>query len=1173
MTRRRSSRSQVIVEDDSDDAAVSTSPQRITRSRLSLSKESKTPDPKTQKEEQVVEEEVEEEAEEEEEEVEEVKGTEADSQGFWEALEIIDETAKQYFIKWAGTDDRGRPWPPSWEPKSHANEKLKAEWKQHGKAKCQARKEAEKEAKKSKKRGAKRKNQAKETARRKQEKGKRIMKAKEESPDPQVRVPNHVQSRESPTNETLTSQPVDHSEPTFGGETNSESPAPPLPLPSKVSRKRIVPDSDSSAQSESPERHQSKKRKSNGQFSKTKQVTFELDVASSPLSSVPASSQNAATVSKEQGGAAGSQDGPLVLSGESANSVVPDSQPAPTKDAGNSSPEPESQEIPNPADERRDDTLAVPESVSVVVSGSSHSQSYPTFDSPGTNHSDLGSDASRGDDDVPIFNDYSQHGEDDVDEAELEERETTSRRGSPEPGPSRFVSAGRATTVAPTTGRSLGAVPVPRAAAFFPASTQPPSSQFDPIEDPDSSPFRRSQQERERSVSPVVQPRGIKTCLELVFGPPEVLESDNPTPVSSFEAEHVAAAALSYVSSEVNAVRHAPQPLARNVSTSTHVKRPVSAPIIAPISVQIDSGEGVVSAVVSQPVLPESQVREDEDESVEDLDLGGEEDELSPGGFNEDYFDCDLLATQRPMELEDVFDYAGGLAGGEQANGNVVAGEPETRSPAVDAAGDGTPQQGAGGYVYSTQPIQHQPDQSQPQQQYYQGSAPGYTASGSSIAGGTGPGGGANGGPIGGYLHPHKRDYEETREDSAKRTRIETPKTSSPAPPPGLEGVNDVIDLVRASSQIENSDGTKDEIVRFLNNPRSYGDGPLARADFWAFELRRQMLDVGERVDFIILYTRDGTFKLKRSPTTTVPVEFARSLNHAPDRKRGQTPAVDAVLTLQASASAPLPLAVAAMTREQLEQEVAVLRAQVSASATELASLRPLAEETTRLKSEVQTLTSLNKQLKNSRDSAQQDMAYIQEQYSIASTAASARAQEASIAEAEAARLQGLLDAGLKQKAAFYEAGVARWKLEVARMKKEVESVRVERRKMHEQGIREKAGKWDEVVARQASKARDEKDLDSEEEIVSDLLRADRPRSPTPPPRSSIVKLVPEDMSISTPSSVPDSSASTLGTGFRCEWRSETQVDSQAFPSTTTCGALFPSKEALSNHVMTHVST
>lgn len=59
----------------------------------------------------------------------------------------------------------------------------------------------------------------------------------------------------------------------------------------------------------------------------------------------------------------------------------------------------------------------------------------------------------------------------------------------------------------------------------------------------------------------------------------------------------------------------------------------------------------------------------------------------------------------------------------------------------------------------------------------------------------------------------------------------------------------------------------------------NFTEGPLSRADFWAFELRRQMLDVGERVDFIILYTRDGTFKLKRSPTTTIPVEFAREFS------------------------------------------------------------------------------------------------------------------------------------------------------------------------------------------------------------------------------------------------------------------------------------------------------
>ena len=39
---------------------------------------------------------------------------EADSQGFWEALEILDETATQYFIRWKGTDEKGKPWKPTW---------------------------------------------------------------------------------------------------------------------------------------------------------------------------------------------------------------------------------------------------------------------------------------------------------------------------------------------------------------------------------------------------------------------------------------------------------------------------------------------------------------------------------------------------------------------------------------------------------------------------------------------------------------------------------------------------------------------------------------------------------------------------------------------------------------------------------------------------------------------------------------------------------------------------------------------------------------------------------------------------------------------------------------------------------------------------------------------------
>jgi len=221
-------------------------------------------------------------------------------------------------------------------------------------------------------------------------------------------------------------------------------------------------------------------------------------------------------------------------------------------------------------------------------------------------------------------------------------------------------------------------------------------------------------------------------------------------------------------------------------------------------------------------------------------------------------------------------------------------------------------------------------------------------------------------------------------------------------------------------------------------------------------------------------------------------------------------------------------------------------------------------------------------------------MSYIQEQYSIASTAASARAQEAAIAEAEASRLQGLLDAGLKQKAAFYEAGVKKWKLEVERMKKEVELVRVERRKMNERGIREKAGKWDEVVARrETKKARiasghqskeeqeEEEEEDSEEETVSNLLLGDRPKSKTPPPTiPSIIKLVPDSTVTSSQpsSSAPDSSVpvSTAGeeggqVGYRCEWRGETQYDSQAQPNSTACGILLPTKEALMDHAISHV--
>jgi len=265
---------------------------------------------------------------------------------------------------------------------------------------------------------------------------------------------------------------------------------------------------------------------------------------------------------------------------------------------------------------------------------------------------------------------------------------------------------------------------------------------------------------------------------------------------------------------------------------------------------------------------------------------------------------------------------------------------------------------------------------------------------------------------------------------------------------------------------------------------------------------------------------------------------------------------------------------------------VNALRSRLSVAEAELATVPTVSAENAKLKTEIATLTASNKSLKNSRDSAQQDMSYIQEQYSIASSAAMARAQEAEIAETEAARLQGLLSEGLKQKDLFYKSEVARWKLEVSRMKKEVEFTRAERRKLDERGIREKAGRWDEVVARRKIKAdkkeerrlrveaggsgqekEDEEDLDSEEEIVSKILLGERKKSPTPPFSSTaVVKLIPDDFTMST---VSTQSSTVEGGGFRCEWRDETQSDSSALP--TSCGLVLPTREALMEHCVGHV--
>lgn len=886
-----------------------------------------------------------------------------------------------------------------------------------------------------------------------------------------------------------------------------------------MNRKRIVPESEPSSHPHvEAEAHRSKKQKADARppqaKSQAKQVTFDLEVDSSPLSSL-ASSGNQSVVPEEVEAASVAEVerdpvdtvAPLVSSAESSSSVIPDSQPAPAKPFVDFSPEPEGQLIPEVQD--RSSPAAQP--LEVTVSAPSQTRSFPSFDSPGTNHSDLESDVSRGDDDIRIFNDYSQH-HDDVEEEEVhaEEEEEAQRENEFE---TRRCSPTRATAAA--VNRMFGPVPVPRAAAFFPSSTQPESSQFDPIEDPDSSPFRaasgqqgQSETSLARTGSPPAPARMIKSRLELVFGPSQgddhEQQPETPAVLTPFQAELIANAALSYVSPSASVSSNSTRSLSRTGSGSQLLKRQSSRIIAAPIAVAVEAvgagGSGMAAtSAVAQPLLGLSAAGElDEDDN--------DDDDMSPGEFNEDYFASDLLATQAPaaVEFDDVVDYEGAVAGSRFDAINASGAEEPAQTEAVDA-GEGGGAPNGGGHYYSSYPS-HQPQQQQMPQQPQQNAYAGY-ASGPASAGGPGYGGSESGGQGGGYPYPNhfqgssshahghalKREYEDEREEGAKRARMEqqqqqqyyhqqqqaqqyaqqqyaqspayaypqqshgyasghyphaysqsqpqpqysppqqqnahhyhgyqqhpyqqqlAPMQTSPPPPPqsdhsrsssqlapiqsalsssehaqsgqtraapaptvsvaaaspprarspalpsqpaqpstggqhltspsiarvqnaeafanagsstsaasanrspsplpaqtpstqtaaartsspapSLEGVNDLIELVRASSQIEGSDGTKEEIVRFLRNPRGYGgeaasvshllcapklntysaaDGPLSRADFWAFELRRQMLDAGERVDFIILYTRDGTFKLKRSPTTTIPVEFAR---------------------------------------------------------------------------------------------------------------------------------------------------------------------------------------------------------------------------------------------------------------------------------------------------------
>ncbi|GAA6054466.1 hypothetical protein NBRC10513_006036 [Rhodotorula toruloides] len=424
-------------------------------------------------------------------------------------------------------------------------------------------------------------------------------------------------------------------------------------------------------------------------------------------------------------------------------------------------------------------------------------------------------------------------------------------------------------------------------------------------------------------------------------------------------------------------------------------------------------------------------------------------------------------------------------------------------------------------------------------------------------------------------------------------------RNSSPAP--GGAKVDEVIALVRQSPHIV-ADGTKEEIEKFLREPKAYSvnpNAPLLRIEFWAFELRRHNVEGVEKIDFIILRSREGTFQLKRAAADNIPVEFARSLSHTSTRTRGFTPAMEAVTTL--ATSVPPPPSPASMSREQLELEVERLRTQYQAAQTELVTLKPLVDEVAKLKTEVQTLTKQNKSLTNSRESAQADLSYMQAQYQAASSAAVERANECRVAEAEASRLKGLLETGVQQKAMFYEGQLKALKAENGRLKKERTFLKEEDRRTQEHRIREKAALWDNHLAEMKLKEEEEakrrvgepveEDSDDEEmkvdqqdagpsasavdlsaatdalqlpsRVAADSLGLDGPTDILEPAHP--MSATPEATTSASTFATIDSPAQPLASAvdFRCEWRVGTS-DSQP----VQCGQARRTKDELRSHVL-----
>ena len=215
------------------------------------------------------------------------------------------------------------------------------------------------------------------------------------------------------------------------------------------------------------------------------------------------------------------------------------------------------------------------------------------------------------------------------------------------------------------------------------------------------------------------------------------------------------------------------------------------------------------------------------------------------------------------------------------------------------------------------------------------------------------------------------------------------------------------------------------------------------------------------------------------------------------------------------------------------------------------------------MKTDVEKLTKQNKSLANSKEAAQNDFAYMQAQYTTASNAAVARAREAQVAEEETTKLRGMLDIGLKQRDLVAKSESKRLKLEIARLKTEVALCKSMERRVQASGLLEKAGKWDEMVARekydnQMYDDREQAMLEEEEEAEREREREEaeeREQERLEALERAQERAAREKREAAVAAAAPPSVEPTLEERFACEWRVD--KESQVEP----CGVIVDSRD------------